>query len=34
MIKTTNDEIDFKVKFTQDYFNPKLCKWANRYYFI
>lgn len=29
MIKTTNDEIDYKVKFTQDYFNPKLCKYDN-----
>lgn len=27
MIKTTNDEIDFKVKLTQNYFNPKLCKY-------
>lgn len=29
MVKTTNDEIDYKVKFTQDYFNPKLCKYDN-----
>lgn len=29
MIKTTNDEIDYKVKFSQDYFNPKLCKYDN-----
>ena len=27
--KQPQDEIDYKVKFTQDYFNPKLCKYDN-----
>ncbi|EAJ7103200.1 hypothetical protein YZ58_04880, partial [Campylobacter upsaliensis] len=29
MVKATSDEIDYKVKFTQEYFNPKLCKYDN-----
>lgn len=29
MIKQPQDEIDYKVKFTQEYFNPKLCKYDN-----
>ncbi|MFQ6342800.1 hypothetical protein [Campylobacter sp. VTCC 70190] len=27
--KQTQEEENFKVKFTQDYFNPKLCKYGN-----
>ena len=27
--KQINDEIDYKVKFSQEYFNPKLCKYDN-----
>lgn len=27
--KQPQDEIDYKVKFTQEYFNPKLCKYDN-----
>ncbi|PKT78341.1 hypothetical protein BCM32_01140 [Helicobacter winghamensis] len=29
MIKQPQDEIDYKVKFSQEYFNPKLCKYDN-----
>ncbi|WP_270984714.1 hypothetical protein [Campylobacter upsaliensis] len=29
MVKATSDEIDYKVKFSQEYFNPKLCKYDN-----
>ncbi|MEB2791510.1 hypothetical protein Q9Q54_03855 [Campylobacter upsaliensis] len=29
MVKATSDEIDHKVKFSQEYFNSKLCKYDN-----
>ncbi|WP_304150148.1 hypothetical protein [Helicobacter bilis] len=27
--KQPQDEIDYKVKFSQEYFNPKFCKYDN-----